>query len=144
MSPAASLKQFLGQASASATTGSASSRFDIHHLHRLVGMEQQEIGHMTADPAGQPCAQQERLRGDRHGAAVTTRLAVTCRSGRTRTVRPPCKRSDTDGTRSRSPSASRVPGTRVIVRNLLRTGRYPRHGPAAGNDTPGLAAGQQR
>ena len=67
-----SLNKSSGHASASATAGSASRAAGLHNhdLHRLAGMEQQEIRHVTANPAADRRAQQERLRSDRHDIGV--------------------------------------------------------------------------
>lgn len=43
---------------------------DIHHLHRPVRADQQEVRHVTPDPAADRCTQQERLRRDRYDIGV--------------------------------------------------------------------------
>jgi hypothetical protein len=72
MAPAAGLEQLAGpgQRLRHHRIGQPGSGLDVHHLHRLVGMDQQEIGHVTADPAADRRAQQERLRRDRLDAGV--------------------------------------------------------------------------
>jgi hypothetical protein len=66
VAPATDLEQLTrpGQRLRHRGIGHPGGGLDIHHLHRLVRVDQQEIRHVPADPAADPCAQQERLGGD--------------------------------------------------------------------------------